>query len=681
MYKFWITAVLLMGLYLNTFAQSIVPDTLICGDTLRASFTPGQGQPVDSFFVWLGNCLLQVRFDFSTATIPDAAEMYYVDIHGNRSRAGSMPYFGSDCNGPNHFTQPNIYPLSTAMNPQYCLPGFVEIYGRGIPYEDSIKQRTSLPADFKLGGQWQEGARLHLNIPEDVIGILFMIHYNPDQSTVLEALWDCTPSCCITALGDSLCAGDSLTLTTGNEAYAYHWTGPNGFSSTERSPVIPNITKAHEGWYVVEGKFLFDCSGFDSVYVQVHEAAISISPDSIQICMGGSATLTASGGTTYQWNHQLPGITSIQGNTATVSPTTTQSYTVSGTDAQGCVASATATVVPTFLEFTIDDQAPTCPGWNDGSVAVSINGGQAPFEIRLGGGNWQQAMQLQGLGAGSYTIEVRDAGACAGSQDIVLEEAEAVLATVGTRDPSCLGSCDGAVEIVPLSGEGPFSYYINQVETDSSVMGFCSGNYDVVVNDARLCSWQSTFQLIEAEAFEIRLPRDKKVKEGNAIALEIKSDQELDSVAWDGLCDFNCVSILEFVPDSSMIVKATAWNPAGCESSDSVYVTVKKKAECNDGVFAPTAFTPNGDGINERFTVYADPESSDVSLVSQIVIMNRWGKPVFQRSNFAPNDLSVGWDGYAKGQPVPEGVYTWGATFVRDDGLDFVCGGSVTLVR
>ena len=681
MYKSWITAVLLLGLYLNAFAQNFAPDTLICGDTLRATFAPGQGQPSDSFFVWLGNCLPRVRFDFSTASIPDAADMFYIDIHGNRSRAGSMPYFGSDCTGPNHFSQPATYPLSTAMSPQYCLPGFVEIFGRGIPYEDSIIQRTALPADFKLGGQWQESARLHLDIPEDVIGILFVIRFNPNQSTVLEALWDCTPSCCITALGDSLCAGDSLKLETENEAFSYQWTGPNGFSSTERSPVIPLVNKENEGWYVVEGRFLFDCSGLDSVYVQVHEPTITISPDSIQICMGSSTTLTVSGGESYSWNHQLPGITSIQGNTAIVTPNTTQQYTVSGTDAYGCTATDTATVVPNFLTFTIDDQAPTCPGWNDGSVAVSIDGGQAPFEVRLAGGIWQNSTQIQGLLAGSYDIEVRDAGACRGEKSIILKEPEEVLATVGIQDASCVGSCDGAIEIIPLNGEGPFSYYVNQVKTDSSVLGFCPGSYELIVNDARQCSWQSSFEIAEASPFEIRLPRDQKVREGKSLTLEVKSDQEIDSIFWGGLCDSYCTNALTFIPDSSMVVKVRAWSVSGCETVDSVFVEVRKKAECNDGVFAPTAFTPNGDGINERFTVYADPESSDVSMVSQIVIMNRWGKPVFRRSNFAPNDLEAGWDGTALGSAMPEGAYTWAATFVREDGLDFVCGGSVTLVR
>ena len=60
---------------------------------------------------------------------------------------------------------------------------------------------------------------------------------------------------------------------------------------------------------------------------------------------------------------------------------------------------------------------------------------------------------------------------------------------------------------------------------------------------------------------------------------------------------------------------------------------------------------------------------------------NKWGKMVFDRSGFLPNAPDLGWDGYTNGQPVREGTYTWAAEFVREDGLRFTCGGTVSVLR
>ena len=88
-------------------------------------------------------------------------------------------------------------------------------------------------------------------------------------------------------------------------------------------------------------------------------------------------------------------------------------------------------------------------------------------------------------------------------------------------------------------------------------------------------------------------------------------------------------------------------------------------------LFHPTAFTPNGDNLNDNFNVYGQYISQ-----FEMDIFNRWGELMFSTT-----DLSAGWDGTFKGNPMPEGTYTFVATIVDLAGRTFKRSGSVLLLR
>lgn len=85
-------------------------------------------------------------------------------------------------------------------------------------------------------------------------------------------------------------------------------------------------------------------------------------------------------------------------------------------------------------------------------------------------------------------------------------------------------------------------------------------------------------------------------------------------------------------------------NP-GCEVSDTGYISL-----CNGRIFMPNAFTPNEDGINERFK----PITADPSVEFHMTIFDRWGQMIFETY-----DIHEGWDGYFDGKPCPAGNYVW----------------------
>jgi len=123
--------------------------------------------------------------------------------------------------------------------------------------------------------------------------------------------------------------------------------------------------------------------------------------------------------------------------------------------------------------------------------------------------------------------------------------------------------------------------------------------------------------------------------------------------------------------DERYIVTVTAVD--GCTASDTVVV----KLICDEAkVRIPDAFTPNGDGRNDRFTVLGA-----ISIVNHLVIFDRWGAKVFEADHFYPAAVGAGWDGTVGGRPAPAGVYAYFAEMQCPTGGVFMRKGTVLLVR
>ncbi len=96
--------------------------------------------------------------------------------------------------------------------------------------------------------------------------------------------------------GPPLYVGQSLMLTPnasgGTLAYGYQWSGPNGFSSTDASPVIPNITKSNAGIYTVTVTDNNGCQTVAQVNVNVQPPSTATLSGNSSICLSQSATVT-----------------------------------------------------------------------------------------------------------------------------------------------------------------------------------------------------------------------------------------------------------------------------------------------------------------------------------------------------------------------------------------------------
>ncbi|MBL7728102.1 MAG: gliding motility-associated C-terminal domain-containing protein [Dinghuibacter sp.] len=86
----------------------------------------------------------------------------------------------------------------------------------------------------------------------------------------------------------------------------------------------------------------------------------------------------------------------------------------------------------------------------------------------------------------------------------------------------------------------------------------------------------------------------------------------------------------------------------GCTTVKSIKVEIEGLPDAE--VFAPGIFTPNGDGLNDRFRIMM----KGVSEVRFLKIFNRWGQEIFETT-----DTDLGWNGTYRGSPAPVGTYVW----------------------
>lgn len=122
----------------------------------------------------------------------------------------------------------------------------------------------------------------------------------------------------------------------------------------------------------------------------------------------------------------------------------------------------------------------------------------------------------------------------------------------------------------------------------------------------------------------------------------------------------------------------------GCDSTVVVKTTYQPSnptidlADEDRRKFIPNIFSPNFDGVNDYFTIYAD---TNILEIQYLRIFDRWGVLVFEKLNFEPNNPLIGWDGTFKGEGLGSGLYTYVAEVRWADGKKESLKGGVTIIK
>ena len=288
---------------------------------------------------------------------------------------------------------------------------------------------------------------------------------------------------------------------------------------------------------------------------------------------------------------------------------------------------------------------------------------------------------------GVYTLTVTNlATGCSASDEVTVAANQDVpVPDISLVPVSCFGEVDGAIVVQGVSGGVPpyvFSLNGSAFGQSGVFTGLAPDEYTLQVEDANGCANEFKINIEQPQELDVTivafLDDDNTIRLGDSVQLAAQTTLPADSlamVAWTppGVlsCD-TCVATLAQPLETTLFTVTVESN--GCSDSDALTVFVNKERL----MFAPTAFSPNGDGGNETFFVYFDEQ---VVLVSDFSVYNRWGELVYQIFDTPPNDAQFGWDGTFRGEPLNPAVFVWYTTVVYRDGTTETVGGDVTLMR
>jgi hypothetical protein len=211
----------------------------------------------------------------------------------------------------------------------------------------------------------------------------------------------------IVASDDAICIGSSTTLSASG-ASTYTWSPATGLSGTTGSSVTANPTT--NTTYTITGTDGNGCINTTTVDVTVNPLPLVAASSNVTICEGASTTLTASGASTYTWSPSTD-LSATSGSSVTASPTSSITYTVTGTDANGCINTDQVDVTVTPLPTISVSAGPTCSAdLLTYSVEVTVSAGTvtstAGSVVNTSGNIWT----ISGVTAGTnITVTVTNA--------------------------------------------------------------------------------------------------------------------------------------------------------------------------------------------------------------------------------------------------------------------------------
>ncbi len=471
----------------------------------------------------------------------------------------------------------------------------------------------------------------------------------------------------------SICKGDSVQLNTiieGNTTYEWTSTDPafgtknigNPFAKPTQTTTY--FLKANNG-----------CPMDTSVTLTFFGADLKVSNDTT-VCRNFPVKLTAAGSLpgAYRWsNNETTQAT-------TVSTAQDQTYSVTYTYGPGCTLTDEVTVkidgVGADVVFPTDREI--CPG-----ESVKLNTGFTPGATYV----WSSVPPLPNPNQfdptvsptqnTTYTLTATN-GKCVSTNTITIIAHRATL--TASRDTTV---CGDQPLVLTAKGTSTGTYrWSNNATTESiSLLPAVAGTYSVTFTYGDQCTLTENVVVVTKPAISVSLVVDPDT---NVINLGETFDLTAIIQPTQTLTNFNFMWTEDGVPltgNSEGItikpnttkteeipygVKVTS--PDGCVARAFVLIRIAQPL-----VFVPNAFTPNGDGTNDRFRLGI---AEGLVTVESIEVYDRWGKKVFDG-----NQNNPAWDGNVDDKPAPPDVYVYVIRWRDGAGALKIEKGGVALLR
>jgi gliding motility-associated-like protein len=476
----------------------------------------------------------------------------------------------------------------------------------------------------------------------------------------------------------AICIGDTTQLqaTGAGLGGTYFWTPAVGMISAQSDPdpfVNPTVTQI----YLVEGTDANGCKNTDAVTVNINPLPpVSAGPD-IAICIGDNTPITASGAGatgTYTWSPPT-GLSGTSGATVTATPPAVGSYTytVLGTDNNGC--ENTDDMVLTANALPVVNAGSDVTICFDDLTLMNATGALTY--------SWSPTIGLSNPIIASpyasppttttYVVTGINGNGCEDYDTVTVFVNPLPNVDAGTDVAICFGD----TTLLQATGAGAAGTYLWS-PTSSLTCASCDATdaypaatqvYVVTGTDVNGCKNTSSVTVTVNPLPPVNAGPDFTIYKGVCIAMPGTGALTYVWTPSTYLSDPNiptpmlCPTSIDTV---TYYLLGTDQN--GCQNLDSVTVRVIGVPD----VSLPTAFTPNGDGINDDFRII----KTHNFILTRLQVFNRWGQIVFETT-----DITAGWDGTALGSEQPIGAYVYVVHGTDEMGIPVLTEGNVTLIR
>ncbi len=474
--------------------------------------------------------------------------------------------------------------------------------------------------------------------------------------------------------------GSATALGNGGVApYTFVW----NTSPAQSTQIATGLAAGQVSVVLTDG---FGCSTNASVNI-IEPNELTITPNIIPVrCFGestGGITAIVNGGTPqyfYDWNTNPPQ------NTPTASNLRKGNYQVTVTDGNGCSGSASFFLPePDTLIVRATSTDAICTHTKTGTGTAIVSGGNGSYDYRWNSVPPQGTQTATNLEAGIYVITVNDPKGCVDTARAYVGQPQPVPFPVAIHDSVCPG------ENAIMSAWAPGDLKINWYRIPSDENPFFSGPqvnipelnktifYQIESEDSKGCksprfpifAWVYNLPLVDFVGSPLKAELPEAVV--NFEPARSMDRPSIYSWSWNfgdgGQVSSFMAPSYQYGNEGTYDVTLTVVDTNGCVNK----ITKKALVEVSKmvSVFVPNAFSPNGDGVNDYFSL-------EYRLINEfaIVIYDRWGNQVYNST-----DLKFRWDGTTNGIPNPDGTYVYVINGKASDGSAVQVGGNVILIR
>ena len=433
----------------------------------------------------------------------------------------------------------------------------------------------------------------------------------------------------------SLCIGDSLLLTINNANSGITWsTGVSG-----QSIVVKN-----SGSYIVTVKNKY-CQLSDTINVTFNPKPIFKLINDTTICPESFLTLEpAIAGDKYLWQN---GATS-----KSISANKPGTYWLEITK-NGCNYRDTLVIYNYSVpQVNLGSDRSFC---NGDSVILNAGTGFSNYQWSNGTTSQQTVIKT----AGSFSVKATTQQGCSSYDTLKVLN---VYPNPIVRLNKDTGICINTSKI--LNAGNYSSYLWSNGSTAQTIDVKSTGIYSVVVTDQNGCKGSDTARITSIYPAPLGfLIKDTSICSYGKLTLSTNGNT-YESYLWNTNEISKTITI-----DKPGIYWLSVKDKKGCSGYDTVNVALK---ECLQGFFMPTAFTPDGNGLNDEIKplLFGDVESFE------FIVYNRFGQIVFLTTN-----RLKGWDGTFKGIKQDPATFTWRCTYKLAGQKPILEKGTLLLIR